>query len=154
MITEEKLECIKLLNNKRTTKEQFRVMLAKLIGYNLMTIDEIKQEEATLHNKCKSFFLMYCKQAKIIYSFSARDGKALNDLIKKLQTASNVNDADNIYNSFVYMIKNIPQWYKQNAFTLPAFAKNFNSIINQIRNSNEHKANTYRQQQIRDLYQQ
>lgn len=54
----------------------------------------------------------------------------------------NISEAE-LIDTFKIFFINIPNWWKQNAFTLPTISKNFNKILNQIKISSNGKNTKY-----------
>ena len=127
---------LKILNNPKSTKEQLRAALASALG--------VKYAEAA---KPKSLFTLikevfceeYKRHAKVDYSFTAKDGKAVSSLIKKLTNLCQHSDEKELLNTFQMLIKQLPQWYKDNAYSLSIIDSKFNEIVASIKNGTNKK---------------
>lgn len=125
-------EQIKTLTNPKASKEQLREALAASLGveYEART----KEKAVTLFVKCRDIFMNeYKRQTNVDYSFEAKDGKALTLIINKIGKLENVQSDLDKLNSFNALIYYLPDWYKQNAFSLTVINNKFNEIIASIR---------------------
>lgn len=129
----ERQKLLKVLNNKRSSKEDLRQALAEALGVPYEKPNE--EKEHTLYNLCqREFMKQYRDYVQLDYSFSGRDAKALQEIIHKLSSLDGVNSSEMTYKTFCGLVTNLPEWYKKNAFALPVINKNLNAIIGGIRN--------------------
>lgn len=125
---------LRILKSTKASKEQLREALAASLGVKYEA--QAKGQQESLFTKCRQIFSdHYTYKTGLVYSFGAKEGKALKDIIDKLtsQTA-NANDTE-LALTFEALILNLPDWYKQNAFSLPRINGNFNEIVANIRNN-------------------
>lgn len=149
-------EMCKILNNPKASKEQLRSALAFSLGVEYVPVSKEKQE--SVFNACQSLFYdFYNKETGLVYSFSGQDGKALKELIGKVQSIINfpVSEGD-IINTFCLLLDKLPDWYKKNAFSLPVINKKFNEIVSSIQQKNNGKgqsniSNSYKEKLLNDL---
>lgn len=136
---------LKTLNNPNASKEQLREALAASLDVTYERIS--KGKETTLFTKYRDTFLeAYKKHTGFDYSFEAKDGKALASIINKIGKIENVqNDLEKL-DSFNVLIYYLPDWYKQNAFSLTVINNKFNEIVASI------KKNGRKQTGITDNY--
>lgn len=130
---------LQILKKKNATKAQLRKALAEALGVEYEE-PASKSTENEFFKPCLNAFLTrYEEVTKLKYSFTAKDGKSLKNIIEKLQAISINTD---VVTSFNYMIRHLPQWYIQNAFSLTVIDGKFNEIISSIKASNGGKQQT------------
>lgn len=123
---------LKVLNNKKASKEQLRAALAASLGVEYEP--QTKEKQESVFTKCRRAFLnQYNKQTGLIYSFGAKDGKALKDIIEKITDQTTSASDDEIVITFEALIQNLPEWYIENAFSLTVINGKFNEIVASIR---------------------
>lgn len=119
---------LKTLNSPRASKEQLREALAASLGVDYERLS--KEKVITIFTQCRDTFLeAYKKHTGFDYSFGARDGVALSNIIKKIEALTK---ADTLV-TFQAFIWNLPIWYKENAFSLTRINGNFNEIVASIK---------------------
>lgn len=125
-------QAINILNNPKSTKAALQYALSFALGVEYEP--DTKEKQQTVFNQCQRLFCdSYTKETNgLIYVFEGKDGKALKELIDKLQTIIKTNSSFDIVHSFNMLITNLPDWYKQNAFSLSVINKKFNEIIASI----------------------
>lgn len=142
---------LKTLRNPAATKQQLREALAAALGVEYI---EKKTEKNTVFNQCKFIFNQYYTDfSGLSYAFGAKDGVALADIIKKLQALSYLNDEQTV-KTFEALISKLPDWYKNNAFSLTVINKKFNEITTSIKRNSGNAGGIsadYRAQIARDL---
>lgn len=127
---------LKTLNNPRASKEQLREALAHALGeyYEPQT----KEKKVSLFTQCRDMFLAtYKEHTKMQYSFVAMDGRALSQLIDKVQCLIEYKGDKEVIETFRALLVNLPDWYKQNAFSLVIINNKFNEIVASIRKNGE-----------------
>lgn len=119
---------IKTLNSPKAGKEQLREALAASLG-----VEYTPKEAATgagSFARCRDVFLeAYRRHTGVAYSFTRRDGIALSELLSKLEEKAGGDPCP----SFKYIMEHLPDWYRQNAFSLPVINSKLNEIIASIR---------------------
>lgn len=123
-------EAINILNNPKSTKAALKHALSFALGVEYETEPEAKERLQTVFNRCQQMFCdYYAKETGFTYLFEGKDGKALKELIGKVSGLIYPATDDNVVDSFTAMIQNLPNWYRDNAFSLPVINKKFNEII-------------------------
>lgn len=90
------------------------------------------------YRQCVGLFLEAYEQATgLLYAFSGKDGKALKDILAKIDAIRNP-DANEVM-IFSIIINRLPQWVRDNYFSLPNINKNFNQIVKQIKDESNSK---------------
>lgn len=121
-------EVIKVLNSRRSSKEELRSALAFAMGVAPPPPKEAAKEKSTF-SQCKDIFHgSYENYTGVPYVFLAKDGIALSGIIKKIEDL----DSSNVAGTFIALLQNLPEWYKRNAFSLPVINSKFNEIIASI----------------------
>jgi hypothetical protein len=143
---------MKILRNPHASKQQLREALAASLG---VEITEGKTDKQTLFSQCKRIFDQYYSEfSGLPYAFGAKDGVALAAIIKKIEALSLESD-EQIIRTFEALISKLPDWYKNNAFSLTVINKKFNEIITSIKRGSGNTASgisaDYRAQIARDL---
>lgn len=77
----------------------------------------------------------------ISYSWAAKDNKAIGSLVAKIKKAHKDKEgaapgAEQVKNTFAFFLKNLPQWFQDKNCDVGTLNGHYNSIINQIINSN------------------
>lgn len=127
----------KILHNKRSSKAELRQALAYVLGVELPP-EPVKVE--SLHTKCKQVFCeTYKTKTGLDYMFAAKDAGALKQIIGKIEGILSRPTDELIVNTFNVMIDKLPDWYVQNAFSLPVINKKFNEIAANIKNNGAKK---------------
>lgn len=145
-------QATKILNRKSSSKEQLREALAYALGVDYVPFST--QSGTSLTAKCKSvLFEAYRSETGLDYSFAGADAKALSELIKKIAKTAESESEDVIYQTFSALIHKLPDWYKQNAFSLLVINKKYNEIIVSIKkNGNKQPIGyDYRRRIVDDL---
>lgn len=144
---------LKILKSPKASKEQLREALAASLGVAYER--QSKEKENTLFAQCRDTFLeAYKKHTGFDYSFEAKDGKALASIINKISKIENVQDDLEKLDSFNVLIYYLPDWYKQNAFSLTVINNKFNEIVASIRKNGGNKTgitDDYKARVLNDL---
>lgn len=145
-------DLLRILKNPHSSKQQLREALAASLGVELA---ESKTDKQTVFTSCKRIFDRYYTENSggLPYAFSAKDGVALSDIIKKIEGLSIETD-EQIIKTFEALIVKLPDWYKNNAFSLPIINKKFNEITTSIKRNSGNTCGIsadYRAQIARDL---
>lgn len=123
---------LKALRNKKASKEQLREALAASLGVEYEP--ETKEKAQTLFTQFRNAFSKaYKEHTKIDYSFGVRDGVAIKQLIEKIQCLIEYKSPADALATFEALLLNLPDWYKQNAFSLSVINSKFNEIVASIR---------------------
>ena len=142
---------LKILRNPHSSKQQLREALAASLGVELT---ESKNDKQTTFSQCKQIFDQYYSDfSGLPYAFSAKDGVALAAIIKKIEGLS-VGSDEQILKTFEALISKLPDWYKNNAFSLTVINKKFNEITTSIKRNSGNTGGIsadYRAQIARDL---
>lgn len=121
----------KILHSKRSSKAELRQALAYVLGVELPP--EPTNVES-LHTKCKQVFCeLYKAKTGLDYMFVAKDAGALKQVLQKVEGILQVATDDNVILTFRALIEKLPDWYVQNAFSLPVINKKFNEIAASIK---------------------
>ncbi|MDH6310572.1 hypothetical protein M2451_003338 [Dysgonomonas sp. PFB1-18] len=127
---------LKTLNSPKASKEQLREALACALGVTYER--QSKEKEKTLFALCRDTFLeAYKEHAGIDYSFVAKDGVALSSLITKLKGIIQFPTDTAIIATFRLLLLKLPEWYKQNAFSLTRINGSFNEIVASIKQNGD-----------------
>jgi hypothetical protein len=143
-----------ILNNRTSTKEELREALAFAVG---VPYKEKYKKQVTAFTVCRDFFCEeYTKYSGIRYSFGAKDGKSLANLLKKIEKiVDNPLDDQIIINAFKVTIQRLPDWYRQNGFSLSVIDSKFNEIVSAIKKNGKQQSTAvtedYKQRVIDDL---
>lgn len=143
---------LKTLNSPKASKEQLREALAASLGVAYER--KSKEKEKTLFAQCRDTFLeAYKNHTGLDYSFATKDGVALSGIIKKIGFFSDTSKDDTLI-TFKALINNLPDWYKQNAFSLTVINNKFNEIVASIRKNGGQKqgiTDDYKARVLNDL---
>lgn len=140
-------EALKILNSRRSSKEELREALAWALDAPLPPKGGAKEPGA--FNACKSaFYTEYRKTTGVAYNFGVKDGVALAGIIKKIEAL----DAPALI-TFTALVQNLPDWYKKNAFSLPVINSKFNEIIASIaKKTGAHSGNSAAREAVRNAF--
>jgi len=134
--------------NPKATKLQLRKALAETLGIEFTQTGN--QKPVSVYTECVHVFMSNYKSfTNLDYNFESRDGKAVKEIITKIEHITKTGD---IVQTFEYLVTHLPEWYKENAFSLVVINNKFNEIIAAIRNSKKTINDEYRQRIIDDLY--
>jgi len=144
-------DLLRILKNPHASKQQLREALATALGVELT---ESKSDKRSVFSACKGVFeFCYSDYSGFPYAFSAKDGVALAAIIKKIEGLG-VDSDQQIIKTFEALISKLPDWYKNNAFSLTVINKKFNEITTSIKRSSVNSGGIsadYRAQIARDL---
>ncbi len=76
----------------------------------------------------------FYQQNGLAYSWEAKDWKHLKGIHEKLCTLEVDQGQVGVKQTFEFILNHLPEWYKQNAFAVPAINSGFNMILTQIKN--------------------
>ncbi len=139
---------IEVLHKKNATKPQLRCALAESLGVEWHEPTQT-QEDETPFKQCLNYFLNEYKTAtKLDYAFSPKHGIALKGILTKIEKVSTTGD---VTATFMYLVKHLPKWYRENAFSLCVINSKFNEIIATIK-TNKKVSDGYKQQIITDIF--
>lgn len=127
---------LKALKSPKASKEQLREALAAALGepYEVKG----KTKSVSLFAQCKGVFMdAYKEHAGLDYSFVAKDGVALSALIEKLRGIIQFPTDTAVVATFRLLLVKLPDWYKQNAFSLTVINNKFNEIIASIKQNGD-----------------
>ncbi|SNA83282.1 hypothetical protein DK150_550057 [Flavobacterium psychrophilum] len=137
-------------HSPKSTKKDLKKALAETLGIEYSETNANEKIE-TDYKICVAFFMKRYKEiTKLDYNFNSRDGKSIKDILTKIE---HITKTGNISETFKYLIQNLPDWYKQNAFSLIVINSKFNEIIASIKASKNKVSDEYKQQIIRDIFQ-
>ncbi|NDV45487.1 hypothetical protein D0T49_00270 [Paludibacter sp. 221] len=142
---------LKTLQSTKASKEQLREALAAALGVRYERAN--REKVVTIFTECRDVFLKtYKANTGLDYSFGAKDGRALACIIEKIGNAHDGNDTESLV-TFKALIGNLPEWYKQNAFSLTVINNKFNEIVASIRKNGEKTGitNDYKARVLKDL---
>ena len=135
-------EQLKTLNSPKASKEQLREALACALGVPYEV--KGKEKSISLFTQCKGVFIdAYKEYTKIEYSFVAKDGVALSSLIEKLKGIIQFPTDTSVVATFRLLLIKLPDWYKQNAFSLTRINGGFNEIVASIKKNGDKQGITY-----------
>lgn len=142
---------LKTLRNPHASKQQLREALATALGVELT---DRKTDKPSVFSVCKGIWdFQYADFSGFPYSFGAKDGVALAAIIKKIEGLG-VESDQQIIKTFEALIVKLPDWYKNNAFSLTVINKKFNEITTSIKRNSGNAGGIsadYRAQIARDL---
>lgn len=142
-------QAINILNNPKSTKAALQHALSFALGVEYEP--DTKEKQQTVFNRCQQIFCdYYTKETGLTYVFEGKEGKALKELIYKVTQMLFMPTDDEIVDSFTAMIQNLPDWYKQNQFSLPVINKKFNEIIASINKNGKGKQQSGVSQSYKD----
>jgi hypothetical protein len=142
-------QAINILNNPKSTKAALKHALSFALGVEYEP--DTKEKQQTVFNRCQQMFCdYYTKETGLTYIFEGKEGKALKELINKVSGLIYPPTDDNVVDSFTAMIQNLPDWYKQNQFSLPVINKKFNEIIASINKNGKGKQQSGISQSYKD----
>lgn len=145
----DKQQAIKILNNPKSTKAALKHALSFALGVEYEP--DTKEKQQTVFNRCQHIFCdYYTKETGLNYVFQGKEGKALKELIDKISGLINQPTDEVVIASFTAMIQNLPDWYKQNQFSLPVINKKFNEIIASINKNGKGKQQSGISQSYKD----
>ena len=107
-----------------------------------------KENNILEFKECKAFFL----EKSITYYWQNEDDIHLEVLLKKLRhLIQQTGTKQNLIQSFRYYIQNLPQYWKEKKCTMPLLSKNYNEIINEIKQNYEYKQQSPGQKRTQEL---
>lgn len=125
---------LRILKSTKASKEQLREALAASLGVPYEA--KAKDQQERIFTRCQRVFAnLYQQKTGLVYSFGAKEGKALKEILSKLTSQTANTTDDELALTFEALILNLPDWYKQNAFSLPRINGNFNEIVANIRSN-------------------
>lgn len=125
---------LRILKSTKASKEQLREALAASLGVPYEA--KVKEQQESIFTKCRRVFVDHYKQKTgLVYSFGAKEGKALKEILSKLTSQTANATDDELALTFEALIQNLPDWWQQNAFSLPRINGNFNEIVANVRNN-------------------
>lgn len=145
-------ELLRILKNPHASKQQLREALAIALGVELAGRNT---NQRSVFSVCKGKFeFCYSDFSGFPYSFGTKDGVALAGIIKKIEGLG-VESDEQVIKTFEALIVKLPDWYKNNAFSLTVINKKFNEITTSIKRNSGNPASgisaDYRAQIARDL---
>lgn len=127
---------LKTLKSPKATKEQLREALAAALGVTYER--QSKEKETTLFAQCRDTFLeAYKEHTGLDYSFMPIDGRSLSQLIEKVKSIVEHPTDETVIATFRLFILKLPDWYKQNQFSIKVINNKFNEIVASIRKNGE-----------------
>lgn len=148
----EREKIIKLLNDRKASRDELRRAIAFLLGMPYQTAS--KQDGKTLFKQCsETFGQVYKEHTGVDYFFAQRDGIALSEILKKIGAMTDTGSDDEVATTFSALLLNLPEWYKKNAFSLRVINSKFNEIVASIRNEGKKGVtDSFKRQTISDLF--
>ena len=150
----DKITAINRLNSKNATKEMLREALAWLLGVEYKPAK--KTQTQTLFTQCRLFFCKeYEKNTGLSYYWHLKDALGLKQSLTKIEILIKNNNEAEIFNTFKIIVTKLPQWYKNNAFSIAIINSKFNEITAQIKKCNNAKnkiTDSYKHRIIKDLF--
>ena len=138
---------IKLYNEINTEKKYIEINRLENNKYLLKFYPNGKSinKKQTNNTDLLDFLSEYYKSKDIHYPELNKHIHYIPKILKKLSLVMinkkvEVNEA-NVKETFKVFINQLPLWWQQNQFTLPAIHKNFSKIINQIKSKNQKSIN-------------
>lgn len=143
-------KAIKIYHRKASTKAELREALAFALGI------EHKQEAEpqTLREQMRTVFdEVYTQHCSLRYSWAVKDYSALKQIQAKMPDIMTIEATDqNLLNAWRYTLEHLPEWYRENGFSLSVINSKLNEIVKQIRS--EQTKPTSKNQGTSDSYQQ
>jgi hypothetical protein len=123
-------KAIRILNSAASGKADLRQALAFALGVQPTGSEKVK----TAFAECRDIFLdAYRAHTGAGYYFAAKDAGALKQTLVKIEHLNSSADADLTKATFEALMKNLPKWYRDNAFSLTVINSKFNEIVAEIR---------------------
>lgn len=142
-------QAINILKNPKSTKAALQHALSFALGVEYEP--DTKEKQQTVFNRCQQMFCdYYTKETGFTYVFKGKEGRALKELIDKLSHMISFPTDDNVVDSFTVLIQNLPDWYKQNQFSLPVINNKLNEIIASINKNGKGKQQSGISQSYKD----
>lgn len=137
-----------IYHDHKATKATLRAALGQVLG---ISAEPEQPKQPNVFKECLTAFQnAYKKQTGLHYQLSAKDAVSMAGIIKKFH-GLNVG-SENIVEAFTVLLAKLPEWYRQNAFSLPVINGKFNEIVAAIRQSNDKKTSyEYKERIARDL---
>ena len=124
------MDPLELLGKKTATKQELREALAQVLGVETPDFEADKNRTQTPFKPCLNVFLeQYKKVTQLDYAVTSRDGKALAEIIGKIEKIAK----NDVVNTFTYIITHLPQWYVENGFSLIIINSKFNEILASVK---------------------
>lgn len=141
---------LKILRNPRAGKAELRACLAEALGVEVPT-EQVREAPTSLFATCKELFMKaYQADTGMQYAYSGADAKALKELVAKITTLAG--DGGDAGATFKAMLHYLPEWYKQNAYSLPVINKKFNEITASIKRNGNHQHNSLKNSYLAEFY--
>lgn len=126
-------KAIKTLNNSGASKNDLREALSFALGVE----PEKGKKPASVFSECQDIWMnAYREHTGVGYYFAAKDAGALKSLIGKIEHLNESDESDLIKATFEALVKSLPVWYRNNAFSLAIVNSKFNEITAEIRKNN------------------
>jgi hypothetical protein len=123
-------KAIQILNSTGAGKADLRQALSFALGVKPIG----NGKEKTVFTECKGIFLdAYRAHTNAGYYFAAKDAGALKQIVVKIEHLNDSAEADLTKATFGALMKNLPKWYRDSAFSLAVINSKFNEIIAEIR---------------------
>jgi hypothetical protein len=123
-------KAIRILNSTGAGKADLRQALSFALGVKPVGAGK----EKTAFTECKGIFLdTYQAHTSAGYYFAAKDAGALGQIMVKIEHMNDSDEADLTKATFEALMKNLPKWYRDNAFSLAVINSKFNEIVAEIR---------------------
>ncbi len=135
----DKKEAVGIYQQRNAKKDDLRTALGWSLEELGADLTEGKTEKSQCFAQCKEAFLdAYRAHTRGGYYFVAKDAGALAQLIKKVEArikdeTGEAPDEETTVATFAAMVTNMPDWYRNNAFSLTAINGNFNALIVRIK---------------------
>ncbi|MEG1572802.1 MAG: hypothetical protein RR328_04540 [Bacteroidales bacterium] len=123
---------IEVFTSKKSSKAELRAALGEVLG---LAVEPPTERPKSLFKECQEIFeKAYKEYTGLTYSFGAKDRLALKQLLDKITELKPGMSTENIKLTFEALLNKLPDWYRQNQFSLPGINSGFNNIVLQIKN--------------------
>jgi len=98
-------------------------------------------EEKSLHAKCKVVYESWCLKTDRVFDWNGMQAKSLNLITDKIRKGyfekfKAESTDEKIIEGFTLIMDHLPDWYKENDFSLATINSKYSGIINQIKSKN------------------
>lgn len=143
---------IEVFTSKKSSKAELRAALGAVLG---LAVEPPTERPKSLFKECQEIFEKnYKEHTGFSYAFGVKDGFALKQLLNKITELMPGMSPENIKLTFEALLNKMPEWYRQNQFSLPGINSGFNIIVLQIKNNKQNGkiSDDYKRRVLDDLF--
>ncbi len=98
------------------------------------------QKEETLQSRCIEIYKQWCFLNSKEFDFNGLQGKSLKSLLAKIRISienkyAGISRDEQVQDTFQIILDYLPDWYKENNFSLSVINSKYASIISQIKSN-------------------